>query len=60
MVKTYEVTFKYSDVTEMIEAENEDEALKKADELNQSRNDDNPKNSTYCYETEAEEIYEDI
>jgi len=54
-MKTYEITCKYSDVILEIEAENEDEALKKADELIQSPNDDNPKNYTYCYETEAEE-----
>lgn len=51
--KSYRIYYKFSDVIDYVEAEDEDEARKIADEKLMS--DYNPQNDTYCYEIEAEE-----
>lgn len=52
--KAFEVIFKFSDVVDTIEAENEEEAERLADE--KLKSDCNPQNNTYCYGIEIEEI----
>ncbi len=50
-MNTYEITYKFSDVIDSIEAETEEEALKIANE--RLITDQNPQQDTNCYEIEA-------
>lgn len=57
-MKEFEVTYKFSDVIDTIEAETEEEAQKIADE--RLLTDYNPQQDTTCYEIEVLEIEEDV
>jgi hypothetical protein len=49
-MKKYQIIWKFSDVITEIEAESLEEAKQKAEEETA------PKEDTYCYETEVEEV----
>ena len=52
--KEFSVLFKFSDVSQTIEAESLEEAQKKA--LGFLDGEQTPQNDTYCYGTEVEEV----
>jgi len=54
MKKEYNVTYKFGDVTDVIEAKSQEEAQAIADERLES--DNTPHNDTTCYEVEIEEV----
>lgn len=57
MKKQFEVIYKFSDVIDNIEAENEEEAKKLADERLESGHPNyDPTGDTRCYDVEVEEI----
>jgi len=51
----YQVTYKFSDVINTLEADSQEEAEKKADELLEKNE---QQGETYCYEVEVEEVDE--
>ncbi len=55
--KEYTICYKFSDVIDNIEAESQEEAEQIARDRLES--DLTPKNDTYCYEVEAEEVKND-
>ncbi len=56
MKKEFEVIFKFADVIQTIEAETEEKARELAHQYFNS--DKDPKDDTYCYETEVSEVKE--
>jgi len=53
--KEYEVTYKFSDIVNIIKAGSKEEAEEIADK-NLDNGKYNPKDDTYCYEIEVEEV----